>query len=210
MYIQITTRCNMECPHCCFSCTEEGIDMTLDTFIEACKLAEKFEEPITLGGGEPTIHPNFMEMLGISIVYSTITDPFLVTNGKKTDTAIKLHYLTENEKIYCILSQDLYHESIDEKVVKLFREKKRIRNVDERVLPYGRGKDFGYVDEGDCVCNCLFVDPLGDIYSCGCKEIYYGNVHNKEVTYDIIQKNYVFEESCPKENGYSIKLKKGA
>lgn len=33
MYIQITNRCNMSCPHCGMNCTAEGQDMTMETFM---------------------------------------------------------------------------------------------------------------------------------------------------------------------------------
>ncbi len=60
MYIQITTRCNMSCEHCCYSCTHEGEDMSLETFRNCLG----FDEYNTLGGGEPTIHPLFWQFLG--------------------------------------------------------------------------------------------------------------------------------------------------
>lgn len=202
MYIQITTRCNMLCKHCCFSCTKKGIDMTMETFIAVCKLAKKMGDYIVLGGGEPTIHPNFFEMLGISIVYSEENLPLVITNGKISNIAYELYWLTKNNKIYCNLSQDSFHEPIDKKIVSLFTNAKLIRNVDQNIIPVGRGKKISTSkNKKQCSCNELFIDPTGYIYSCGCKKICYGHITESNI-YDIVFKNYKMNESCPKENKY--------
>lgn len=43
----------------CYSCTNNGIDMTVDIFRKCCKLAKTKCENIFLGGGEPTLHKDF-------------------------------------------------------------------------------------------------------------------------------------------------------
>ena len=64
MYIQITTRCNMSCLHCCYGCNDkDGEDMPVETFE---LIMEKWGEKICktdgrniiLGGGEPTGGPD--------------------------------------------------------------------------------------------------------------------------------------------------------
>lgn len=63
-YIQVTTRCNMFCEHCGFSCTAEGEDMSMEVFERTLQVFEG--SYITIGGGEPTLHPKIFEMvLGI-------------------------------------------------------------------------------------------------------------------------------------------------
>ena len=55
MYVMITTRCNMTCCHCAYSCTAEGEDMSMDTFRRAIDFMHEWgEEPISIGGGERT------------------------------------------------------------------------------------------------------------------------------------------------------------
>jgi len=66
MYLQITTRCNMHCDHCGFACTNQGEDMSLSTFEQALDIAAD-DSNIDIGGGEPTIHPHFWKMLGLSL-----------------------------------------------------------------------------------------------------------------------------------------------
>lgn len=67
LYIQITKRCNMSCNHCSFRCGERGPDMDAAIFRRVLELSEREETPITLGGGEPTLHPLFMDFLWWSI-----------------------------------------------------------------------------------------------------------------------------------------------
>lgn len=63
--IEITTRCNLTCPTC-FADAGDGYDLTLgqveamlDRFIEA----EGSPEVVQFSGGEPTIHPQIVEMV---------------------------------------------------------------------------------------------------------------------------------------------------
>lgn len=63
--IEITTRCNITCPTC-FADSGDGYDLSLqqveailDRFVEA----EGNPEVVQLSGGEPTIHPQILEMV---------------------------------------------------------------------------------------------------------------------------------------------------
>jgi MoaA/NifB/PqqE/SkfB family radical SAM enzyme len=113
MYIQITTRCNMKCKHCKFSCSPtHGKDMPLDLFKYAVGLALDYDDHITIGGGEPTLHPDVLLMLGyVSMLYAEDLRPFMVTNGtcdKKTWKAlVRAH---EQESIQIAVSRDPWHD----------------------------------------------------------------------------------------------------
>ena len=178
MYIQITTKCNMECAHCCYSCTKTGEDMSIETFR---KCLENGDECISIGGGEPTIHPRFSDFLLMAIGGCEYV--WLATNGKETEIALVLAKLAKNGIIGCDLSQDDYHECIDDLVIDAFMEGKQrsreyinsgqsrdmrgIRNVNAKEINQGRC-DFG-ADDG-CVCEDFFVRPNGDVYQCGCTD----------------------------------------
>lgn len=178
----------MECEHCCYACTTHGQDMSLKTFRKALK----YDEIVSIGGGEPTIHPKFWEILGLAIGNSEYV--WLATNGKKTDIAIALAKLAQKGVIGCDLSQDSYHEPIDEEVVQAFTKNKKagiggyystdnndarsIRNVTGKEIISGRC-DFG--DNKGCVCPELFCAPDGTIKGCGCIDApVFGNI-NAEV-----------------------------
>ena len=187
MYIQITTRCNMKCAHCCNSCTPDGIDMSLQTFK---KCLEFDDESIALGGGEPTIHPKFWEMLGLSIGHCDYV--WLATNGKKTKMALSLAKLARRGVIGVALSLDDWHGIIDREVIHAFTSKvqhaeymhgrrsedlREIRNVGKHNDPINAGRcDWG---RDGCTCSELVITPLGDVHGCGCDGApYFGNVCN--------------------------------
>lgn len=182
MYLQITTRCNMRCAHCCMSATKKGVDMSMEVF----KAAINFDtETVSIGGGEPTVHPQFWEMMGYAIGH--VDYVWLATNGKLTDTAVTLAKLAERGVIGCALSIDDYHEEIDTRVQGAFNKQGRqrdndsreIRNVSSQIMARGRGRNIpGAKDE--CCCSELFVLPNGDIKACGCEDApLVGNVFKK-------------------------------
>lgn len=191
MYIIITTRCNMSCSHCCMSATSRGRDMQRETFVLACRLAEVYGEGITLGGGEPTLHPLFWDFLGLAQRYSSVEEdpPLVITNGSRTEDALALAQLAKRGAVSAELSQDVYHSPIDESVVRAFTRDKRscsgpyhdmrsIRDVVDggrrRPIAAGRAKEWG--DRG-CVCALPMVSVTGNIYACGCRKVKFGNVH---------------------------------
>jgi radical SAM protein with 4Fe4S-binding SPASM domain len=63
--IQIDERCNLHCAHCFVSATRAGQSMPYDaiTSLLIPRLAECRVERVTLTGGEPTIHPRFMDIV---------------------------------------------------------------------------------------------------------------------------------------------------
>jgi len=93
MYIQITDHCNMTCAHCGYSCSPRKKNfMTMDVFKAAVKYDPNY---ISIGGGEPTTHPLFWDMLVHAIVESDDVLPWLATNGKRTEDALRLAKLAK-------------------------------------------------------------------------------------------------------------------
>jgi len=161
MYVQITTKCNMACEHCGMNCNkQDGENMSFETFKEALK----HDDHITIGGGEPTIHPQFEKFLLYAL--GKCENIFIITNGKKTDTALGLASLNDMSEYQfgAELSQDPYHDPIDEKVVKAFEG--HIRDTSQKPINAGRC-DWG---NNECICEDMFVKPNGDVYQCGCDD----------------------------------------
>ena len=194
MYVKLTDKCNMRCAHCGMSATNRGKDMDKKTFIAACKLSQDRGSGIFLGGGEPTIHPEFWELLGLALKYhSDLAEDFrvgVVTNGKKAEDAIALARLAKTGIIMACLSQDQWHDPIDVRVVKAFtravpvdytrtndNDFREIRTVrPKNVIAVGRGRNIPYAREG-CVCPELIVNPYGEIRHCACTGApHYGTV----------------------------------
>ncbi|MEU3642947.1 radical SAM protein [Lentzea sp. NPDC034063] len=63
--MQINEDCNLRCAHCFVSATRVGKQMPLDKIVANVipQLAEARVERVTLTGGEPTIHPDFMAIV---------------------------------------------------------------------------------------------------------------------------------------------------
>lgn len=169
----------MRCAHCCFACTSRGQDMSLETYKAALRIADDLDSPISIGGGEPTLHPLFWKFLALAIKRDN--EVWLATNGSQTDDAIALAGLAKKGVIGCALSLDDYHDSIDPRVVAAFKNGKReqpryhdagrmpdlreIRDVTGREIKAGRQK----TGRDTCPCDSFFVKPNGDIHICGCK-----------------------------------------
>jgi len=184
-YVQITTRCNFHCEHCCYACTMDGEDMSPEVFAAALKLCEEEDQHIDIGGGEPTLHPEFWHFL-IDAIASDCEYVWLATNGSITKTAIKLAKLAQKGVIGCDLSQDFYHDPIDIEVIHAFtvgkeprhfgygddqitKDMREIRDVfknEDRTAPWRDPEEGG--DPNNCPCEGLIIKPNGDIHQCGC------------------------------------------
>lgn len=187
MYLQITERCNMRCRHCGFGCTDKGRDMNKATFNKAVEVLGNCETIISLGGGEPTLHPNFWEFLGLSI--GQFDHTWLATNGSQTAISLTLAKLAAKGVIGCALSIDPYHDEIERIVEEAFDrgekahysnsdDLREIRTVDQ-ISRIGRAIDMPEADDL-CICPELFIDPIGNVYQCGCKSLLYGNLHDPD------------------------------
>lgn len=202
MYVQITTRCNMSCEHCCYACTADGEDMSLETFRNCLGL----DSMIAIGGGEPTLHPQFWQFLGESLAEAE-EYVWLATNGSQTQTALALAKLAKKGVIGCALSQDYYHDPIEQCVIDAFTTEPQgvrysvggyQRNPDDaREIRDVGGKEIraGRCEDGleKCPCEDLLVKPNGDIYACGCADApCFGNVN----TGYIIPEDWQTGECC--------------
>lgn len=208
MYFQLTERCNMSCAHCCFSATSKGQVMSQAVFDKALDLAKKYSQSITLGGGEPTLHPHILEWTMravIALMDVTLDMDYpacaIITNGKKTEIAIKLAKMAHLGIIDCYLSQDPWHDPIDERVIKEFtrcfnKSCTHIRNVEENVLRHGRAEENDLSNDNGCACDTLFIKPNGDFYKCGCCITKLGNIMNSFPE----DASHLFSDECEKES----------
>ena len=179
----------MTCKHCCYSCGKKGDDMTIDTMRNAIKTLGGGQ--IAIGGGEPTLHPLFWQILGESIAASEFV--WMATNGSNTEISLALANMAKKGVIGCALSQDDYHDEIDYDVIKAFtkdaktvygsreNDAREIRNVTGKVIKAGRAsKNKIYDVAKDCCCEDILVNPNGDIRPCGClNSPIFGNVNTE-------------------------------
>lgn len=204
MYIQITTKCNMKCAHCCFFCTEEGKNMHPSTFRDALAFTENFSDSVSIGGGEPTLHPQFWRF--VSLALGRMEYVWLATNGSNTEISLTLAGMARKGILSCALSQDEYHDPIDPAVIQAFRKDickekdlREIRTVSERLIDVGRAKEnqLGGIED-DCACGTRFITPTGAIRFCGCEDSAHIGCVQQQVT-DNIRRWMDLEADCIQE-----------
>jgi MoaA/NifB/PqqE/SkfB family radical SAM enzyme len=194
MYIRVTERCNMSCAHCCMAATSKGEDMPWETFKAAVDNAEG--DTVILGGGEPTLHPEFECFLFYALAHTEYV--WLATNGSQTERALVLAKMAQRGIIGAALSIDQWHDPIDPRVIAAFTKVSRSKSYavdsqsDNREIRdvggmsslsrVGRAARKSFVEEFDTriVCACEgepVVDPNGNVRQCGCpKSPIVGNV----------------------------------
>jgi hypothetical protein len=174
----------MECSHCCYSCDENGTDMSFDMFKNIVNvIKDKLNNDnywIVLGGGEPTVHPLFWKILNYSIAYGR---PWIQTNGKKTDDLLTLMDLSKQGIIKTVLTLDKWHEKIDEKYVEKFKEglekeeniwgdlwksnnPQDLREIRSPKICFKSGRCVDGID--GCISSLIHIQPDGIIRQCGC------------------------------------------
>ena len=95
-YLQLTTKCNMKCDHCAYSCTMAGKHGNYQVILDALDfIKEHAESHIALGGGEPTLHPRFFDILKKSI--DMFDHTWFATNGSQTAIMHRLNDILNNE-----------------------------------------------------------------------------------------------------------------
>jgi hypothetical protein len=165
--------------------------MSLDIFRTLLdKWGEKINEGrsyIIFGGGEPTLHPKFWKFIGYALKYGL---PWVATNGSNAEDAIILCEMAKKGVVHAVLSQDRWHDPIDQRVTDLYMEgltrhetewydewyaepgkcldRREVRSVK---IPINSGR-AAYVPETrkGCCCPGLKVVPNGDIFACGCED----------------------------------------
>jgi hypothetical protein len=148
--------------------------MSLDTF--QCALQSAPLAYVNIGGGEPTCHPHFWDIMDMAMDYHRRI--WVVTNGKIASSAIRLAKMAERGWVKCGLSLDKWHEPISQDVINAFvlnrhanpKDKRFIQNVGKKFFPIKSGRcDWG----NRVVCNAdnkPYVKPNGEVRQCGCKD----------------------------------------
>lgn len=175
------------------------------TFITALDRAVALGELVTIGGGEPTCHPEFFDYLDKAMDYfergRIELPPLVVTNGKLVSKVRKLlEYVEDGRPVSVELSQDEYHDPIRQEIVDAFTRHQTQRTINRYassgsadgrgagirtvsvIRPVGRAAEAarGILTSTEphmqCCCEDPLVSPEGLVYSCGCKHHLLGSI----------------------------------
>jgi MoaA/NifB/PqqE/SkfB family radical SAM enzyme len=150
--------------------------MTMDTFLAVLDMEPvRGHGVLSFGTGEPTVHPQFLEMLQLAMADNRWFVR-VVTNGKRKKLCLEVAALAAEGKIEGHLSLDEWHDPIPSEVVEAF--KRDVSNpVDKRAYRICRPQDlknvgrcdFGPDSRPTCRCPVPKVRPDGSVYWCGCE-----------------------------------------
>lgn len=175
--------------------TSAGEDMTISTFKKIVDLMSG--RWLIFFGGEPTLHPNFEEMLEISKEAGVGVS--VITNGSHKRRSLKMYDVMQREKsgnrtLAAIISSDEFHDQkmvdveVREKYTKMGLFKERVTGT---ISLMGRGSTFfnevhssehTYVFGKHCGIGGVF-DVNGDVKACLCADSrVIGNVHKSKVS----------------------------
>lgn len=196
--------------------------MTQAVFDKSLEIANEFGSTVTIGGGEPTLHPKIMDWIVQAAIETVETSKDLdgpavlvITNGKRTDTAIKIAKLAHLGMIQAQVSQDEYHDPISDKVFTEFRRYAisdgistrgyaGVRNTSSNLTKRGRADENGIWSYDGCCCDALFIKPNGDFYQCGCQITKLGNILRDEIPAHCFDNAGECEVSLEKRNAAEL------
>ncbi|MDD5633850.1 MAG: radical SAM protein [Candidatus Omnitrophica bacterium] len=189
-FIEITTRCNMNCPVCYADAASKGKDMPFEDVKRIIDVIQK-EDPqthIILIGGEPTIHPEFFGILDKISREHLMKRTFIATNAikladetfcaKVRKAGIKKFFLgfdgTDREACKEIRGSYIAYDSLRKALVNIRKQGKAwiilsitaVRNINVEDIP--KALDFA-LDNSDIVKRVM-ISP----------EVYCGRINEKE------------------------------
>ena len=111
---ELTDRCNLSCPICLGNPGKKNRQITTKEMAYMIETVISYSGPapiVTLGGGEPTIHPDFFDLVDIA-KSSGIEDIWVYTNGLKLskDAAFARRMVEEN--LYVVLQWDGFDDAV--------------------------------------------------------------------------------------------------
>jgi len=201
LVIEVTRRCNMQCPHCLRG---DAQNQDLDTeYVQT--LFSKIDGigTLTLSGGEPSLVPKIIKkIIKLAKVNKVdIRNFYVVTNAKKITkdfifSMIDCYvYCSGNELSQLAWSNDAYHESMDTDNVRLLKTlsfaSPRNSNDDAEYTVISEGRAYGFKDsreqipeyfeydkDQDCLTEgALYLNCDGNIIT-GCDHSYENQDHN--------------------------------
>jgi MoaA/NifB/PqqE/SkfB family radical SAM enzyme len=178
--VLITSKCNYKCDHCLFNCTAKGEHITQETLNSLPKIFEH-SDSVNIIGGEPTINPDFKNiMIDLSNKtpyghYRIVSNGSFVYSNKKREKMLEVvSYALNNNKhdgVSLTISNDDYH-------IPFWKEYKHLDLIKWMFEDLGYNKDNGFyldlskresqavMSKGRAVKNQLFCDMDNKTANC--------------------------------------------
>ena len=126
---ELTSSCDLNCPICLGQPSERGQFISTAQVETMVKAVVDYAGPgqiVTLGGGEPTLHPEFFEIVGI-LRDNGMQELWLYTNGRRIAKDPDFVRQLAKRNIYVVLQWDGFSDTIYTKLRggKLLEEKRR-------------------------------------------------------------------------------------
>lgn len=137
--IEVTRRCNMQCRHCMRG-DAQNIDLQLDKIEKILPQISNICD-LVLTGGEPSMVPNIMhELLQLFQKYKVnVNNVYIVTNGKDITPEFIMAclewylYCDDNELSAVALSQDEFHDEIEQTNIEKLKALSFFNDTDKAV-----------------------------------------------------------------------------
>jgi len=160
--------------------------MPMSMIKKVLRVGGKELQSVNLGGGEPTLHSKFWEVLGLCLETSA-PQVWLATNGKNTKRTKALLGI-HRERFTVTVSKDEWHEPIDPSIYKICKSLCAEIRSNVSIVKDGLAKDNGIGNTSDCCCSAMHVLVNGDIKFCGCSDApVLLNINDDNFTQDTIK-----------------------
>ncbi len=117
--IDLTNRCNQQCPICFANANVQGYiyELSYEQVIKCLENIKNVNRPqehhvVQFSGGEPTVHPDFLKILKASVEMGF--SPQIASNGKTIAESLEFTYACKENGLRCIylqfdgLDEDIY------------------------------------------------------------------------------------------------------
>lgn len=134
MLVRITNHCDMGCPHCMVEASPDGQHMTMGTFEKVIPFVLSVDWPIImLSGGEPTDHPDLLQMIDKAIAAGLKT--LVLSNGKFVEDESLTKELLSRDVMVQVTNDPEFYPRAYPKV-----DHPKVTNIDKLILlsPFGR------------------------------------------------------------------------
>lgn len=161
--------------------------MSVDAIKTAIRLAEKTQRCLCIGGGEPTVHSQFWEVLGLALD-SKIPRIWMGVNGKKTRRTLALldmHSKDPRGRVKIMVSRDEWHDVIDPSIFEKCEQVGAEIRTNARVSKNGFAIANNLYNTTDCECPDLHIHVDGGVKVCACDDApVLWNIYESDITED--------------------------